>query len=340
MTPFLLDFLCDPVSKLPLNLVNEQIDENGNIQSGELRTSEGKSYPIVNGIPRFTGFVPTQTVESFGDQWNHYNFTDFKLQWLTHTVTNTFGTPEAFRDKIIVDAGGGSGAQSKWFLEYGAKHVIVLELSHAVDGVIQHNLKDMPNVDIIQCSIDMPPLKENSIVGIVYCHNVIQHTPSVEKTAHALYSVVAPGGEFVFNCYPKNDLGLVRWLRFNFVYKPLRSILSRMPFGFIHLYSNIMAALRLLPGIGSVLEKGSFCVQGDVPKIEGESFIHRLKRRYKATSLNTFDCYGSHSFQHLKTDDEMRSLLSDLQPDKNKILNEDKYFLRPTPIGCALRVYK
>jgi len=71
---------------------------------------------------------------------------------------------------------------------------------------------------------------------------VIQHTPSVEKTAHALYALTAPGGEFVFNCY-----GL---------------------------------------------------------------------------------------------DDEIRELVNTLQPDITKILNMDKYFLRPAPIGCALRIFR
>jgi hypothetical protein len=44
-------------------------------------------------------------------------------------------------------------------------------------------------------------MRRRCIDGFVYCHNVIQHTPSVEKTAHALYALTAPGCEFVFNCY-------------------------------------------------------------------------------------------------------------------------------------------
>lgn len=96
----------------------------------------------------------------------------------------------------------------------------MLDLSHSVDDVVKRNLAGVKNVDIIQCSIDAPPLRDESIEGIVYCHNVIQHTPSVEKTAHALYSLVAPGGEFVFNCYPLNDKGLVRWGRFPSVSTP------------------------------------------------------------------------------------------------------------------------
>lgn len=341
MTPYLLDYLCDPVSRQPLSLIDPVFDDSGNIVSGALKSLDGTVYSIINGIPRFIKSVQQRkTVESFGNQWNYFNFVAFKQNWLNHTVRNTFGSPDVFKDKIIVDAGGGSGAQTKWFAEYGASHVIMMDLSHSVDDVVQHNLAGLKNVDVIQCSIDAPPLRNNSINGIVYCHNVIQHTPSVEKTAHALYALTAPGGEFVFNCYPKNDRGPARWVRFHFFYMPLRRILSHMPFGVIMLYSRIMAALRLVPGLGALLEKACFCLQGDVPRIEGESTWARMQRTFKNTSLNTFDAFGSHQYQHHKSDDEIRSLVRSLQPDDKKVLNMEKYFLRPAPTGCALRLVR
>jgi hypothetical protein len=100
-----------------------------------------------------------------------------------------------------------------------------------------------------------------------------------------------------------------------------------------------MALFRLLPIVGEVMEKAFICFQGDVPRRQ-ESAISRLIRRYRATTLNTFDAYGSHAFQQHKTDAEIRSLLLELQPEAGKILNQDAYFSRPVPIGCALRVFK
>jgi uncharacterized protein YbaR (Trm112 family)/ubiquinone/menaquinone biosynthesis C-methylase UbiE len=340
MTPNLLNFLCEPVTKAPLKLVDAVTSEDGNIQSGFLVTASGERYPIINGIPRFVDYVPTATVESFGDEWNHFNFTDFKINWLKHTVANTFGGTAVFKDKLIVDAGGGSGAQSKWFAEYGARHVIMMELSQSVDDVVQRNHAGLKNIDVIQCSIDAPPLRDQSIDGIVYCHNVIQHTPSVEKTAHALYALTAPSGEFVFNCYPLNDHGLLRWVRHHLIYQSLRALLSRMPFSLILAYSRLMACLRLIPGFGVFLEKSYFCVTGDVPRLANESAWAYAKRRFKNTALNTFDCYGSHSFQHFKTDDQIRDLVKAMQPDSSKVVNMYKYFQRPTPIGCALRIFR
>jgi hypothetical protein len=65
-----------------------------------------------------------------------------------------------------------------------------------------------------------------------------------------------------------------------------------------------------------------------------------LRRAYRSAALNTFDCYGSHSYQHLKTDDEIRALVSELQPDTSLVRNMDRYFLRPPPVGIALRLRK
>jgi SAM-dependent methyltransferase len=340
MTPFLLKYICDPVSKAPLELIEPIYDDWNNIQSGILVSASGNKYPIINGIPRFVDYVQQQAVISFGDEWNYFNFIDHKINWIAHTVQNTFGSTDVFKGKLIIDAGGGSGAQTKWFAEYGASHVILLDLSHSVDDVVQRNLMGLKNVDVIQCTIDAPPIRDGSIDGIVYCHNVIQHTPSVEKTAHTLYALTAPGGEFVFNCYQLNDQGPIRWIRWNMIYRPLRYFISRMPFWFILAYARVMAILRIVPGLGWLLEKLLLVAQGEVPVIGAEPVITRLKRRIRSATLNTFDTYGAHLYQHHKRDIEIRALVKELQPDYSKILNADKYFQRPPPIGCALRVFR
>jgi SAM-dependent methyltransferase len=338
MNPDLLDWLADPASGARLTLVDPESDARGGIEAGTLVSPGGGHYPIMTGIPRFVGAPDLlESVAAFGDQWNYFNFVDFHTQWLQFTVRNTFGSTDAFRDKVIVDAGAGSGAQALWMLQSGAKRVILLELSHSVQGVVRENLaaSGFRNWDIVQCSIDAPPLVPQS-VDLVMCHNVIQHTPSVERTAHALFRLVKPGGEFVFNCYPRNDQGLLRWLRLHGVYYPLRAVLSRCPFRVNLAYATVMAWLRLVPGLGIVLEKANFCVQGQV--LTGDGRPPAWRHRFAATRLNTFDAFGSHRYQHLKTEAELRALVAALQPDASKIGNLDRYFMRPAPIGCALRV--
>lgn len=335
MTPELLKYLCDPVDKSPLSLTDPVISQDGLIEAGWLVSTTGRRYPIVGGIPRFTQEDKrAESVESFGDEWNHFNFDEFKLNWLNHTIKNTFGGPDIFSGKLVVDCGAGSGIQTRWMAEAGARHVIALELSHSVDGVMQKNLSGMPNVDIVQCSIDSPPIKDQCVNGIVICHNVIQHTPSVEGTARALWRIVAMDGEFDFNCYQKNDQGFLRKLRLS-IYDLIRSVLSCAPFTVILWYARIMSLLRFVPVIGFVIEKSGVMVRGDIPPGP-----NHWSRAYKSGVLNTFDCFGSHSYQHLKTDDEIRALVAELQPNPEKVFNAERYFMRPPPIGIALRLFR
>lgn len=121
MTPALLDLLCDPIDRQPLRLADAVRDARGHVVSGELISDSGRRYPIIDGIPRFQQQAElTGTVESFGDEWNHFDFIAFRDNWLQHTVRNTFGSVDAFRDKVVVDAGAGSGSQSRWIHEAGA----------------------------------------------------------------------------------------------------------------------------------------------------------------------------------------------------------------------------
>ena len=154
-----------------------------------------------------------------------------------------------------------------------------MDLSHSVDDVVKRNLSevDPSRFDIIQWSIDAPPFMPQSFKGLVYCHNVIQHTPSGEKTANSLYNLLAPGGKFVFNCYSTNYNNLVTWIRFNIIYKPLRFTLSRLPFKLRLLYSRVVASLKIIPLIGFLLEKSGFVIQGAVPIIKGEITFKRFK---------------------------------------------------------------
>jgi uncharacterized protein YbaR (Trm112 family) len=340
MTPWLLDKLSDPIGKGPLRLTKAVYDASGDIMQGTLVSDRGCEYPVIDGIPRFVDPSLYASVRSFGDEWNYFNFVDFKSHWLNHTVRNTFETVDSFRDQVVVDCGGGSGAQTLWMLESGARHVVMLELSHSVDDVVQRNLRSsgFRNFDVIQCSIDAPPLRPRSINGIVICHNVIQHTPSVEHTARALFEIVGTGGEFVFNCYPLNDTTPLRWIRHHLVHIPLREGLRRMPFQVTLAYARTVGMLRLVPGLGLLLEKCYICQQGDVPHVSGESVGSTLRRRYAATVLNTFDWYGAHRYQHYKSAAELRRLVAELQPDRSRVENLDRCLGARPPIGTAIRV--
>ena len=330
----LVSCLMCPEHHQPLSLAVQSGDTT-HVVDGGLACPHGHTFAIRDGVPRFAE-LPAQreSVESFGTEWNLFNFTAFKLNWLEHTVRNTFGSPASFRGKVIVDCGAGSGAQSRWMLESGADRVVALEMSHSIDGVMRRNLAEFANVDLIQCDISRPPFLPDSIGDIVICHNVIQHTRSVAETARALYRIVRPGGEFVFNCYGRNSDGLVRRVRFGY-YRALRVVLSSSPEPILRGYAYLMSRLVGVPAVGRFLLLSMMAMCGDVPAGPGWS-----ERRRRQTYLNTYDWYGSHAYQHHLSDDELKGIAFELQPDGARIGNLQTYFSRPRPHGIALRVAK
>ena len=331
----LLPLLECPLDRRSLKLLEATIVGDKVIE-GKLRCPAPHTFAIRQGVPRFVDDTRTlRSVGSFGDEWNFFNFVDFKVNWLDHLVKNTFGNLNVFREKVIVDCGAGSGAQSLWMSEAGAARVIALELSHAVDGVMRNNLAPVAEkVDVIQCDIAHPPFKADSIGDIVICHNVIQHTESVEDTAIALYRMVKPGGELVFNCYMKDGGDPLRTLR-RCLYTIVRKILSRSPHPVRLAYAWTMSRLIVVPLLGRFLVLSRLAVCGDVPVGP-----RRRQRRIKQTFLNTYDLYGSHRYQHHKTRMELLELVRRLQPDLSRVINLDAYLSRPSPPGVALRVSK
>lgn len=330
----LLPYLVDPIDGSTLRLSDNSAIVCDRVETGSLVSAAGREYPIKSGVPRFVldGEI-SATVQSFGDEWNYFNYDRFKSNWLTHIANGAFGSPEYFRDKIIVDCAAGSCMHAKWMSEYGAKHVIALELSDSVDGVAQDNLRNIDNVDVIQCSIDAHPVRKNSIDGLVICNAAIQHTPSVEATARALWSMVGPQGELSFSCYAKYPNDPVWMMRYWLVYRPLRATLSRCSFGTILGYAKLMGRLRMVPILGVLLEKANFLVRGEVPP--GDRYQERL---YETTVLNTFDWFGSHKYQHQLSADELAAICSALTPKPQKVLNLEAYRHRPMLPGLPIRL--
>jgi uncharacterized protein YbaR (Trm112 family)/ubiquinone/menaquinone biosynthesis C-methylase UbiE len=330
----LLQYLCDPIDGSDLQLSAETVVINDWVETGDLVSASGTRYPIKNGVPRFLPDVETNdSVVSFGNEWNYFNYDGFKANWIKHIAEGAFGSTGYFKDKLIVDCAAGSGMHAKWMSEYGASHVIALELSHSVDGVMQENLRGIKNVDIVQCSIDAPPIKAHSINGLVICNAAIQHTPSVKKTAVALWKMVGPGGELSFSCYlkyPRDVIWMARWL---LVTTPLRAILSRCSFNTILRYAKVMAQMRMIPIIGPLLEKAQLVVRGDVPP--GERYQERLLTQ---SILNTFDWYGGHRYQHYLSAAQLAKICNELNPKPSQILNLDAYYKRPLPPGLPLRL--
>lgn len=340
MTPALLPLLMCPQTKSPLRLSEAELEPSGRITSGWLISTANINirYPIIRGIPRFAiSQSQLEAVAHFAQQWNYFDYSIFRHHFEKHTMNNTFGSLAAVSGQVVVDAGAGSGAGARWMAEAGAAHVIALELSGTVDTIITENTKHLLNVDVIQCSIDAIPLRDNAIPGMVICRNAIHHTPSVSATLAELWRITAPGAECAFNCYitnPNSSLDRTRQK----LYRAVRALISSLPFHMRLAYAHTMAALRLVPGLGKLLQFLKLVVLEE-PRPAFKLSKEGYKQLYRSALLGTFDYFGAHTHQHHLSLANLHGAITQLRPG-GKAVNAQAYFSSPQPSGILLRLRK
>lgn len=317
MQKWVLPYLCCPNTGESLKLIiKDRIGDN--IINGKLISKSGKKYPIINGVPRFIkdSFQKKDSVDSFGFQWNTLNFDLHYKSWKRDIAERNFGSEKYFKDKFIVECGAGSGMHTKWMLEAGAKKIIALELSNTVDDMMQKNLKGFEDkVVIIQADISNPPIKKNSVKDLVYCFNVIQHTKDpLNTTAKRLYSLCDKGCIFAFNVYmTRSKIYLLLD-----PHRTIRKLTVKLNKKVLLSFSYFFSLFSVIPLLDYLMGK-LILLYSDVPK--GENYI---KRKYLGTVLNTYDYYGSHSYQYIYTPNEIEKFFNVWKP-KAKIKNLDKH---------------
>lgn len=315
MRGWALEYLACPIDGSPLEL-HDARQEGDDIVAGRLVGRNGRSYPIVDGVPRFVAVAAqTQdTVESFGFEWNELNFDQFFVNWCEHVVLRNFGSLDYFRDRVVLECGSGSGMHARWMLEHGARRVISLELSHSVDGVLKQNLAGFGDRSlVVQCDIADPPIRKGS-VDLVYCINVVQHTESPQRTTQRLYELLGGGAELYINYYYREEK---MPLSFHFRELMRRQVFSRLPNRVTLGIFRVLAGAAMVPGLDAALTR-MLLIRGEVPK--GSNY---LRRKYRQTVLNSYDYFGSHRYQHYFTAGDLRRLFAASGIPMAKVTNFD-----------------
>src|SRR5215208_6337066 len=78
MHPKFLDILCCPETGSALALDAHQVRPEGMVTSGTLTTRDGRTYPIVRGVPRFAG--AERYASSFGYEWGRWPRVQFESE--------------------------------------------------------------------------------------------------------------------------------------------------------------------------------------------------------------------------------------------------------------------
>jgi len=163
---------------------------------GELRCSLcAASFPIIRGVPRFANpemidSDKAATAAGFGWQWQHFTQEDARyaeqfLGWIAPV------TPEFFRDKVVLEGGCGKGRHTQLAAGWGAKDVIGVDLSDAVETAFA-STRALDNAHIIQADIYHLPLARQ--FDYAFSVGVLHHLPDPHGGFISLASKIKPGG--------------------------------------------------------------------------------------------------------------------------------------------------
>ncbi len=221
--PLLDEILC-PVSRDRLRL------DVGDFESGVLVCDAcGRRWPIESRVPRLgpDDLVEQQerTSEAFGWQWQHFTemHPEFEAQFLDWLDPID---PGFFEGKRVLDAGCGTGRHAYYAASYGAKDVVALDLSGAVETARRY-LARFENVFVVQGDLLRPPLPvaaEGGGFEFIYSIGVLHHLPDPSAGFTSLVRYLRPGGTIAVWVYGYENNGFVRN-----VVEPLRRVSTKIP---------------------------------------------------------------------------------------------------------------
>ncbi len=224
----LLQFLACPECAGEIVLSSVDKKEENEIIGGELFCEScAKTFEIIRGVPHFAVVKEIEkekadTAENFGWQWQKFTQEDarYKEQFLgwIQPVTENF-----FKDKIILEAGCGKGRHTMLASEWGAKEIIGVDLSAAVETAFEAT-RNLPNAHIVQADIYHLPFK--CAFDYAFSVGVLHHLPNPRLGFLSLSKKVKAGGHLSAWIYgAENNKWLTRFV--NPVRKNVTSLLNK-----------------------------------------------------------------------------------------------------------------
>lgn len=225
-------FVC-PLEGTPLAL--EESESDGPfVRTGALVSPAGRSYPIRDFVPRFSG---EGYASNFSVEWE-------KHATILHQVTSGYEAyerrfrtetkwPDDLSGELILEAGCGPGAITPYPLQRGAT-VVSFDLSSSVERARQAIGAHERSL-FVQASVYSLPFRRETF-DRAFCFGVVQHTPDPLKTFRALLNMLKPGGSIAADSYVMPDPNLPgghKLLRSK--YRARRLGLHRLPPHTLHL---------------------------------------------------------------------------------------------------------
>jgi SAM-dependent methyltransferase/uncharacterized protein YbaR (Trm112 family) len=192
----LLQYLACPSCRAPIHLSDVGTAEGVEVMQGMLACEScARKFPIVNGVPRFAnlaevGADKAEIASKFGYEWKHFTQEDIRyaqqfLGWIVPVK------PEFFRDKVVLDGGCGKGRHTSLAADWGARDVVGIDLSEAVDTAFAAT-RNRQNVHIVQADVCRLPLAKT--FDYAFSLGVLDHLPDPLEGFRSIASRIKPGG--------------------------------------------------------------------------------------------------------------------------------------------------
>src|SRR5258707_11063714 len=191
----LLDYLRCPSCLGEFSLDATVVDDS-EIMEGELTCQLcANKFPITRGVPRFAAVEKVEadkaaTAENFGWQWKHFVqsddlYADQFLGWIAPV------SPEFFQGKVVLEGGCGKGRHTQLAANWGAREVIGVDLSDAVETAFSAT-RELENAHIVQADIYHLPFAR--VFDYAFSIGVLHHLPDPRAGFRSLASKVRAGG--------------------------------------------------------------------------------------------------------------------------------------------------
>jgi SAM-dependent methyltransferase len=202
------------------------------------------------GKPIFCFPIPGEnldqaTVKSFGQEWQQFHdFAQADLQDFGQKYFRLLDEVELPREALVADFGCGSGRWTRFFAPR-AGHIIAIDPSEAIFAAADL-LQKMPNVSLVQASIEHLPFGEESF-DFAFSLGVLHHIPNTAKAMRDCVKTIKKGGYFL--CYLYYNLDNRGWaFRALFaIVNQMRSMISTLPTGLKQGVCDALALAVYLP---------------------------------------------------------------------------------------------
>jgi SAM-dependent methyltransferase len=192
----LLPYLACPSCGGDIELGLNARRDGAEIMDGELVCSSClRTFQITSGVPRFAELDKVEvdkaaTAEQFGWSWQHFTQHDERyaqqfLGWITPVKR------EFFAGKLVVEGGCGKGRHTQLAAGWGARDVIAVDLSEAVNVAFAAT-RDLANAHVIQADLYHLPLRR--VFDYAFSVGVLHHLPEPRAGFMSLASKVKIGG--------------------------------------------------------------------------------------------------------------------------------------------------